>query len=33
VVNSYGKSHWERLQALREKYDPNGLFHSYMGVQ
>jgi FAD/FMN-containing dehydrogenase len=33
VVNSYARSHWERLQALREKYDPSGLFHSYMGVQ
>jgi FAD/FMN-containing dehydrogenase len=33
VVNSYARSHWERLQALREKYDPNELFHSYMGVQ
>src|ERR687886_952336 len=33
VVNSYARSHWERLQALREKYDPNGVFHSYMGVQ
>jgi FAD/FMN-containing dehydrogenase len=33
VVNSYASSNWERLQALREKYDPNGVFHSYMGVQ
>jgi FAD/FMN-containing dehydrogenase len=33
VVNSYARSRWERLQALREKYDPNGVFHSYMGVQ
>jgi len=33
VVNSYARSHWECLQALREKYDSNGLFHSYMGVQ
>ena len=32
VVNSYARSNWERLQALREKYDPNGVFHSYMGV-
>jgi FAD/FMN-containing dehydrogenase len=31
VLNSYARSHWERLQALRERYDPNGLFHSYMG--
>lgn len=33
VVNSYASSNWERLQALREKYDPNGVFHSYMGVR
>ena len=32
VVNSYARSNWERLQALRGKYDPNGVFHSYMGV-
>jgi FAD/FMN-containing dehydrogenase len=33
VVNSYARSNWERLQALREKYDPNGVFYSYMDVQ
>lgn len=33
VVNSFAGPNWERLQALREKYDPNGVFHSYMGVQ
>jgi FAD/FMN-containing dehydrogenase len=33
VVNSYARSNWERLQALREKYDPNRVFHFYMGVQ
>ena len=33
VANSYASSNWERLQALRKKYDPNGIFHSYMGVQ
>jgi FAD/FMN-containing dehydrogenase len=32
VVNSYARSHWERLQALRERYDPDGLFRSYMGA-
>src|SRR5215210_427704 len=32
VVNSFARSNWERLQALREQYDPNGVFHSYMGV-
>ena len=29
VVNSYARSNWERLQALREKYDPDRVFHSY----
>lgn len=24
-------ANWERLQALRKKYDPRGLFHSYLG--
>jgi FAD/FMN-containing dehydrogenase len=33
MVNSFAKLNWERLQALRKKYDPNGVFHSYMGVQ
>ena len=28
---SYAKENWERLQALREKYDPGGLFHTYLG--
>ena len=28
---SYTKENWERLQALREKYDPGGLFHTYLG--
>jgi FAD/FMN-containing dehydrogenase len=29
VVNSFARSNWERLQALRKKHDPNGVFHSY----
>ncbi|MBV9452527.1 MAG: FAD-binding oxidoreductase [Rubrobacter sp.] len=29
VVNSYARSNWERLQALREKYDPNGVLLIY----
>jgi FAD/FMN-containing dehydrogenase len=32
VVNSFAGPNWERLQALREQYDPNGVFHSYMGL-
>ena len=31
VVNSFARSHWECLQALREKYDPDRVFHSYIG--
>jgi FAD/FMN-containing dehydrogenase len=26
--HSYSKSSWERLKMLRDKYDPNGLFHA-----
>jgi FAD/FMN-containing dehydrogenase len=33
MVASFTRPHWERLQALRKKYDPNGIFHSYMGMQ
>ena len=29
---SYAKANWERLQALRRKYDPDGLFHGHFGV-
>jgi len=27
----YSDEAWERLQALRRKYDPNGVFHTYLG--
>jgi FAD/FMN-containing dehydrogenase len=26
---SYSKPSWERLKRLREKYDPDALFHGY----
>jgi FAD/FMN-containing dehydrogenase len=29
---SYAKANWERLQGLRRKYDPDGLFHGHFGV-
>jgi FAD/FMN-containing dehydrogenase len=29
---SYAKANWVRLQALRRKYDPDGLFHGHFGV-
>jgi hypothetical protein len=29
VFNSYASSNWERLQAMREEYDPDRVFHSY----
>jgi FAD/FMN-containing dehydrogenase len=29
---SYAKANWERLQALRRNYDPDGLFHGHFGV-
>lgn len=28
---SFAKTNWQRIQALREKYDPGGLFYSYIG--
>ena len=28
---SFAKPNWQRLQALRERYDPDGVFHSYIG--
>ncbi len=27
----FSKANWKRLQQLRQKYDPNGVFHSYLG--
>ena len=26
---SYAKANWQRLQALRQQYDPDGLFHGH----
>ena len=28
--NSYAPANWERLQAVRNRYDPEGLFHTYI---
>jgi FAD/FMN-containing dehydrogenase len=30
---SYSKTNWERLQKLRQHYDPEGLFHSHFGAR
>jgi FAD/FMN-containing dehydrogenase len=30
---SYSKTNWERLQKLRQKYDPEGLFHGHFGAR
>lgn len=27
----FSEANWKRLQQLRQKYDPNGVFHSYLG--
>ena len=32
AVNSFARSNWERLRALRKKYDPEGVFHPFEGV-
>ncbi len=31
ATGSYSAENWERLQALRARHDPSGLFHSYLG--
>jgi FAD/FMN-containing dehydrogenase len=28
---SFTPANWQRLQQLRQKYDPEGLFFSYLG--
>ncbi len=32
-VRSFNQRNWERLGKLRKKYDPNGLFHSYLSSE
>jgi FAD/FMN-containing dehydrogenase len=29
---SYAKANWQRLQALRQQYDPDGLFHGHFAA-
>lgn len=31
IVESFSAENWQRLGALRTKYDPNGVFHHYLG--
>ncbi len=31
VYECFSAESWERLAALRKKYDPSGLFHTYLG--
>lgn len=33
VSNSFSAANWERLQQLRKKHDPEGVFHSYLGYK
>ena len=28
---SFNKANWEKIQAVRDKYDPDGVFHTYLG--
>lgn len=28
---SFSKASWDKIQAVRDKYDPQGLFHTYLG--
>jgi FAD/FMN-containing dehydrogenase len=30
-VRCFSKDNWQRLSELRRKYDPAGVFHSYLG--
>ncbi|HEX3034763.1 MAG TPA: FAD-binding oxidoreductase [Thermodesulfobacteriota bacterium] len=32
-VRSFNQRNWERLEGLRKKYDPKGIFHSYIGSE
>ena len=27
----FGPANWKRLEELRQKYDPGGVFHSFLG--
>lgn len=29
---SYTEQNWQRIMDIRQKYDPNGVFHTYLGV-
>jgi FAD/FMN-containing dehydrogenase len=31
VQNSYSPEKWKKLQKIRKKYDPEGLFFGYLG--
>jgi len=31
-VRSFAPSNWQRLQDLRRRHDPDGLFHTYLGL-
>ena len=31
-TRSFGPASWERLSELRARHDPQGLFHSYLGL-
>jgi FAD/FMN-containing dehydrogenase len=30
TARSFAKPNWERLQALRAKFDPDGVFHTWL---
>lgn len=30
-TDSFSKPNWQRLQSLRKQYDPEGVFHTYLG--
>lgn len=30
-TDSFSRPNWQRLQSLRKQYDPEGVFHTYLG--
>jgi hypothetical protein len=32
-IRSYSPKNWKRLQELRKRYDPDNLFHTYIGLE
>lgn len=33
IAGSFGRNAWDRIAKVRSKYDPDGLFHDYFGIE